>query len=89
MVIMRAMELKAYLKTLPNEDARAEFAARCETSIGHLRNVCYGKTCGTDLAVLIWRESGGLVTREELRPDDYWRHWPDLQAPAETAAAEG
>lgn len=84
------MELKAYLKSLPSDEARFQFAQRCDTSTGHLRNVCYGKTCGTDLAVSIERESKGLVTRAELRPSDYWKHWPDLQAPkrARRKAAE-
>ena len=31
--------------------------------------------------------SSGQVTREELRPDDYWMIWPDLQAPAEKVEA--
>lgn len=87
---MAFMELKAYLKSLPDEESREAFALRCETTLGHMRNVSYGsKSCGTDLAVLIWRESGGLVTREELRPDDYWRHWPDLPAPEPVAEGQG
>lgn len=27
------------------------------------------------------RVTAGAVTRQELRPDDYWRIWPDLPAP--------
>ena len=27
----------------------------------------------------------GAVTRQELRPNDYWLIWPDLPAPAEKA----
>ena len=26
--------------------------------------------------------TGGKVTRQDLRPDDFWRIWPDLKAPA-------
>lgn len=71
------MDLKNYLSPLP-PDARDEFAQRCGTTKGHLQNVMYGlKTCATDLAVLIERESGLLVRRWELR-EDWFRHWPEL-----------
>lgn len=71
------MDLKNYLSPLP-ADARDEFAKRCETTKGHLQNVMYGlKTCATDLAVLIERESGFLVRRWDLRAD-WFRHWPEL-----------
>jgi hypothetical protein len=74
------MDLKTYLKSLPDEAAREAFAGRCQTSIGHLRNVMYGiKSCATDLAVHIERESGKAVTRQELR-DDWANHWPELAA---------
>jgi DNA-binding transcriptional regulator YdaS (Cro superfamily) len=33
------------------------------------------------------RVSKGVVTRQELRPDDYWMIWPDLQAPDKIARA--
>lgn len=76
------MDLTTFLKSLPDDGAREAFAVRCETTLGHLRNVGYGyRTCGTDLAVHVERESGRQVTRPELRPADYWRHWPDLPAP--------
>ncbi len=31
--------------------------------------------------VLIERATDGAVTRQDLRPDDYWLIWPDLPAP--------
>jgi DNA-binding transcriptional regulator YdaS (Cro superfamily) len=37
--------------------------------------------------VSIERTTGGQVTRQELRPDDFWLIWPDLQAPADIAQA--
>lgn len=71
------MKLKSFLKTLSPVEA-SEFAARCHTSIGHLRNVASGfRPCATDLAVCIERESGRHVTRQELRTD-WARHWPEL-----------
>lgn len=36
----------------------------------------------------IERATGGQVTRQDLRPDDYWLIWPDLPAPAQAGAAE-
>lgn len=78
------MDLKTFIKSLPDDDARDAFAKRCDTSLGHLKNVMYGyKPCATDLAVNIERESGRAVTRQELR-DDWVRHWPEL-APAAAA----
>ena len=72
------MDLRTYIKSLPDEPAREAFATRCETSIGHIRNVMYLlRPCGTELAVHIERESGRRVTRKELRPD-WGKHWPEL-----------
>lgn len=36
----------------------------------------------------IERATQGAVTRADLRPEDYWLIWPDLQAP-KTEAAHG
>ena len=83
------MELKNYLGQMPT-DQRDAFAMRCGTTMGHLRNVMYGyKSCATDLAVCIERESGLLVRRWDLRPD-WANHWPELigapGAPTQVAA---
>lgn len=72
------MDLKTYLSPLTAAD-RESLAKRCDTSRGHLQNVMYGiKACATDLAVAIERESHGAVRRWELRPGDWWKHWPEL-----------
>lgn len=43
-----------------------------------MQNVMYGlKTCATDLAVNIERESGCAVMRWELK-EDWANHWPEL-----------
>jgi DNA-binding transcriptional regulator YdaS (Cro superfamily) len=66
------MKLLPYLKTL-SPDRRRIFAARCDTSLGHMTNVAYGyKPCAESLAIAIERESAGAVTVEELRPDVDW-----------------
>lgn len=68
MVYSLRMELKKYLAQIPQE-AREAFAARCNTTYAHLRNVAYGKTCGEDLAMAIDQESLGAVPCEVMRPD--------------------
>lgn len=70
------MDLKSFLSPL-SAVQREEFARKCQTTKGHLQNVMYGKSCATDLAVHIERESNSLVTRKELR-EDWANHWPEL-----------
>lgn len=65
------MDLKSFFLSLKTE-ARADLAARCGTTLGHLRNVAYGRVCGESLAINLERESGGIVSCEELRPDVDW-----------------
>lgn len=74
------MMLKDFIKSIKGEEARLAFARRCGTSFAYLKLVSYGaKPCGAKLAVQIERESGGLVTRQELRSD--WSEiWPELEA---------
>jgi DNA-binding transcriptional regulator YdaS (Cro superfamily) len=36
---------------------------------------------GAAYCVAIERATGGAVTRQDLRPDDYWLIWPDLPVP--------
>lgn len=75
------MQLRVFIKSLPDEEAREAFAVRCGTSIGHLRNVGYGqKPCSHALAAAIERESSGEVKRPELCPDDWREVWPELAA---------
>lgn len=75
------MDLKAFLKSLPDEPAREAFAAKCDTSVGHLRNIGYGqRPCAPALAVAIERESDKVVTRRDLCPDDWAKVWPELAA---------
>lgn len=72
------MDLKTYLTPL-DAAAREQFAKRCESTRGHLQNVMYGaRPCATDLAVAIERESEQALRRWDLRPNDWWRHWPEL-----------
>jgi len=71
-------ELKRYLRDLADEEERKAFAVRCGTSLGHMRNVIYGKPCSPELAAAIDVESGATVRRWHMRPADWHRIWPEL-----------
>ena len=74
--------LKEYLSSLCVPD-REQFAQRCGTTYGHLRNVAYGqKPAGEKLCILVERESARGVLCESLRPDVPWsvlRQSPDVR----------
>lgn len=71
--------LKSFIKALPDESAREEFAAKCGITLGHLRNVMYGlRPCAPELASTIERLTDCKVMRWDLRPDDWHRIWPEL-----------
>lgn len=72
------MDLRTYFYAL-NDKARARFAKKCQSSVGHFCNVITGsRQCGAKLAVLIERHSGCLVTRPEIRAD-WVEIWPELK----------
>ena len=82
------MELKAYLKSLPDDEAREAFARSCDTTLGHMRNCLYikGKQLAPAACVLVERHSGFRVRRWDLRDD--WRDiWPELIGVAPLVAA--
>jgi DNA-binding transcriptional regulator YdaS (Cro superfamily) len=87
------MDLKTFLKSLGDEEARATFAAACSTTLGHMRNTIYvpGKLLAPEACVLAERASGRQVMRWDLRPEDWHRIWPELigteGAPAVTEPA--
>lgn len=77
----RRMDLKTYLRTLPDEAARLAFAERCGTTLKYLRMVAYkAKTIGESLALNVERESSGAVRVESLRPDVAWHVISDRPA---------
>ena len=86
---MRIEKLLEYLKSLTPEQ-RNDFAGRCKTSIGHLRNVAYGgRPCGEKLAIAIDRESAGGVRAEDCRTDVDWEYIRQSTAdPQRVAASE-
>jgi len=71
------MDLKPYLHSMPRP-LRAELAAACETTLGHLTNVSYGKSCSPKLASLLEVHTGGAVMRWDMCPDEWHVIWPEL-----------
>ncbi|TDG25673.1 Cro/Cl family transcriptional regulator [Paraburkholderia silviterrae] len=68
---------------------RKEFAKRCGTTYAFLRNVMYGqRIAGEKLCVRIERESGLVVTRRDLRPDDWYEIWPELADQQSVASSD-
>lgn len=82
----RMDKLKSFFAGIPRSD-RDHFAARCGTTAAFIRNVIYGqRKAGEKLCVAIERESGGVVTRRDLRPDDWHLIWPELAEPMKEGA---
>lgn len=71
------MNLRTFLNSMKPAQ-QAEFARRCDTSIAYLRKAISSRQpLRVALCVDIERESGRLVTRQELRAD-WARLWPEL-----------
>jgi DNA-binding transcriptional regulator YdaS (Cro superfamily) len=70
-------KLRAYLNDMPSEK-QDEFAKACKTTIGSLRTaMSKNSAIGPAIAVAIEKNSGGAVTRQDLRTD--WADiWPEL-----------
>jgi DNA-binding transcriptional regulator YdaS (Cro superfamily) len=75
------MDLKTHLSSLQVQE-RDELAVASGTTRGHLQNIVYGlRTCSPELAAMLERATGGVVTRQDLRPDDWHLIWPELAEP--------
>jgi DNA-binding transcriptional regulator YdaS (Cro superfamily) len=76
------MDLKSHLASLQVQE-RDELAAASGTTRGHLQNIVYGlRACSPELASMLERATGGVVTRRDLRPDDWHLIWPELAEPS-------
>lgn len=72
------MQFKTYFFSLSKQE-RADFAKKVGTSPGHLTNFSYGYTpLDPKVCVAIERESFRVVTRQELKPNDWQEIWPEL-----------
>ncbi|WP_148316767.1 hypothetical protein [Achromobacter xylosoxidans] len=75
--------LLQWLRDTPKAEAEARCAAR-GTSVGYLRQIAYGYKLaglnGADIELI----TDGKCRRQDLRPSDFARIWPELA----TAAAQ-
>lgn len=85
--------LLEYLNSLPVAE-QSSFAQRCGTTVGYLRKAAsVGQLFNPATCVRLEVESGGVIARPMLRPDDWQDIWPELadskpnqpQAPAHQA----
>lgn len=76
--LIRRMKLTNYLKPLSPME-RADFALEVGTTVAHLNNVKYGlRTASAALTRSIATRTGRQVAEWDLRPDDWWKIWPEL-----------
>ena len=77
--------LLEHLNSLP-VDEQVAFARRCGTTVGYLRKaVSVKQRMGSDLCILLERESCGNIRCEDIRPDVDWAYL--RQSPARIAQA--
>lgn len=70
--------LLEYLNSLPVAE-QSSFAQRCGTTVGYLRKAAsVGQLFNPATCVRLEMESGGVITRRMLRPDDWQDIWPEL-----------
>lgn len=81
-------KLLAYIKQLGKADRIAFFSA-IGTTEGYVRKVASaGKLLGVAICVAIEQQSQRVVTRKDLRPDDWHLLWPELREIEEASQVE-
>lgn len=76
----KAMNLRTFLDSLPRGGI-SEFAGKVSISPIYLSQLAAGqdqRVPSPELCVVLWRASGGVVTRWDLRPKDWHLIWPEL-----------
>lgn len=74
------MNLRTYLDSRPR-GGLTELAATLSISTVYLSQLAVrqdGRVPSPELCVQIERATDGMVKRWDLRPDDWWRIWPEL-----------
>jgi DNA-binding transcriptional regulator YdaS (Cro superfamily) len=77
---MHSKDLRTYLDDLPR-GALAQLAAGLGISAIYVSQLAArqnDREPSPALCVAIERETGGVVTRRRLRPNDWWLIWPEL-----------
>lgn len=67
------MKLLDYIKPMTKE-VLDDFAARCGSTVGQLKQVAYGRRASADLAIRIDMASDGVVNCEDIREDINWAY---------------
>lgn len=76
------MDIRTY--TASRRGAAAELARAINVSPSYLSQMASGLApVSAERSVAIERATAGAVTRQDLRPDDYWLIWPDLPTPTQ------
>jgi DNA-binding transcriptional regulator YdaS (Cro superfamily) len=78
------MKLHEYLaidSSLSVSELRQAIGAKSDAQIRQWQHGYGGRLPSPAYCLAIERATNGAVTRQELRPDDYWLIWPDLPAP--------
>lgn len=71
--------LKQYMAGLTPKEKR-DFAASCGTTLNYLRKVMStNSVIGPEICVQIEINSGGVVSRQKLNPENWDRIWPELK----------
>jgi DNA-binding transcriptional regulator YdaS (Cro superfamily) len=84
------MKLNQYLSTpgaLTVAEIRIRIGAKSDAQIRQWQHGYAGRIPSPENCLSIERATGGQVTRQDLRPDDYWLIWPDLPPPQEGTTA--
>lgn len=72
------VNLKKYLDT-SERGAASALAEKLEISLSYLSQLASGRSSlSAERCVAIEQATNGVVTRKDLRPNDFWRIWPDL-----------
>lgn len=74
------MKLRIYLNNL-QRGGIADFAVECQITPIYLSQLAAeqdGRVPSAELCVVIEKKSGFSVMRWDLRPDDWFRIWPEL-----------
>jgi DNA-binding transcriptional regulator YdaS (Cro superfamily) len=78
------MKLNEYLSS-PGAITVAQLAERIgvksDAQVRQWQHGYSGRQPSPEYALAIERATSGAVTRQDLRPDDYWLIWPDLPVP--------
>ena len=78
--------LADYLNSLPNKEAKEQFAKKCGSTLGYLRLVVNKfRFCSATLAIALDRESHGKVSCDELCPNADFEYLRRGSKPKRTA----